>query len=478
MGKITKNYVFNLFYQLLVFIVPLVTAPYLARTLGPDETGVYAYVYSLASLITTIVMLGIFNYGSRQIAYTRDNPEELNNTFWRIMSARLVIAAVGTAIYFAVVFLIGRYTVLFTIYYMYLLGYAVDCTWLYVGVEDMKWAVFKNTLMKLATVIGIFLFIHSEEDIVAYVALQGGSVLAANLLAYTQLGRYVRKPRLAFGAVLNDLLQSAKLFLPSVAVMLYLQCDKIMIELITNDSKQVSFYDYSEKIIMIPLSFITVISTVMMPRIANEFTKGNKDIISDLLNKVARISLFMAFPMMFGIATVASKLIPWYLGYEFLPTVSAIIMLSPIIVTNTLSGISGTQYFTATDQVGIMLKAQITAALGNIIINAMMIPRYGFFGAAVATVITSFLCAAIQYYYLIKQIKLNGLLKVSIKYIVFSSVMAMLVLGATYTMPESIFTTVIQCAAGAAIYLGICLATKDEQMLFFISKIRSTLIKR
>lgn len=66
---------------------------------------------------------------------------------------------------------------------------------------------------------------------------------------------------------------SIMLFLPQVAILLYLQIGKILIETITHDIKQVAFYDMGEKIITIPLTFITVLSTVMMPRIANNLYK-------------------------------------------------------------------------------------------------------------------------------------------------------------------------------------------------------------
>ena len=77
------------------------------------------------------------------------------------------------------------------------------------------------------------------------------------------------------------------LFLPSIAATIYTQCDKVMIELITGNSSQVAFYDYSEKIVTIPLTFITALSTVMMPRIANEFKKGNNAKIQNLLISAA-----------------------------------------------------------------------------------------------------------------------------------------------------------------------------------------------
>lgn len=470
--RIIKNYIYNLVYQIIVLLVPLVTAPYLARVLGPEGTGTYSYVNSMSVLICTIVMLGIYNYGNRQIAYVRDDKKKLNEVFWQVMSERLVIAIIGTIVYWAVVLIIGRYQFYFLLYYTFIFGYFIDCTWLFVGVEDMKWAVIKNILAKLIAVAGIFCLVRSENDVGLYILIQGLAVLVGNVFSYTQLGKYVQKPRIDFSNLKEDILGSAKLFLPSVAATLYLQCDKIMIELMTGATNEVSLYDYSEKIVTIPLTFITVLSTVMMPRIANEFKKGQEERIGELINNTAKMSLFMAFPLTLGLVSVADKLVPWYLGNDFLETITAITIISPIILTNTLSGISGTQYFTATDQIGILLKAQISAAVGNLIINAILIPIWGFVGAAVATVISSMLCAVIQYIYLLKQVKLPGLLKVGLKYFVISIVMFAVIRLVTMGMAASALTNVIQMVIGALVYFGICLLSKDKQMHYVLASIK------
>mgnify|MGYP004721543567 CR=1 FL=1 len=477
MGKITKNYLYNLIYQIFIMFVPLITAPYLARVLGPEGTGIYSYIYSVTTVICTFVMLGIYNYGNRQIAYVRDDEQKLSEVFWQIMSARIIIAFLGTIVYFGITMVLGKYRSLFCIYYIYLLAYFIDCTWLYIGVEDMKWAVIKNTVTKIFAVAGIFIFVKNEDDVWIYVLIQAVSVFLSNLLAYTQIKRYAKKPHFDFSNIKSDICGAAMLFLPSVATTIYTQCDKIMIELLTGQTDQVSFYDYSEKIVTIPLTFITVLSTVMMPRIANEFKKGNKDSISSLLNRAARFSMFLAFPMVLGLIAVADKLVPWYLGKDFAPTVYAIVLIAPMIISNTLSGISGNQYFTATNQISILIKSQFTAAIANVIINAILIPHYGFYGAALATLMTSFSCAIIQYIFMLKQIKLPGLFKETIKYLIISLVMLLGIRIITGNMKATPLTNIVQVVIGCVIYIIGCLIMKDEQIKFIINKLKSILYK-
>lgn len=473
MSRLTKNYVYNLMYQLFILFVPLITAPYLARILGPTNNGTFSYIQSTATLVSTVALLGIYAYGNRQIAYVRDSTSKLTEVYNEIMSARLILSAVCTVLYFGFVVLVGKYIALFTIYYTYVVAYCIDCTWLFIGVEDMKWAVIKNSITKILSVSGIFLLIHSSADLPLYVGLQGLSFLVSNLLAFTQVHAYVGKFRFDFSNLRKDIIGSALLFLPSVAATIYLQSDKVLIELMTGATSQVSFYDYSEKIITIPLTLITVLSTVMMPRIANEFMRNNTRAIQRLIRKAASFAFFAAFPLTFGIILISDKFVPWYLGAKFLPTALAIKLIAPIIIANTITNLSGNQYFTATNQISILMKAQVTAAVGNIILNLCLIPLMGFYGSAIATLITSFLCAYIQTKYLLKQIPIPGIFSQAAKSLISSVIMFVVAFLFTAKLQATPLTTLIQVLVGGVVYLICCLINHDENLKLVLQQVRN-----
>lgn len=475
MSKITKNYIYNLLYQLFVLLVPIVTAPYLARVLGANNQGISSYIISISNVIGSITTLGIFSYGSRQIAYERDNKRKMSKTFWEIMVVRFILAIIGSILYFIIALKSTDYTEYLFMYYFWLLATYVDCTWVFVGVEDMKFAVIKNFIAKLLTISGIFVFVKAPDDIEKYLLILGVSVLIANLSAYTQLRKYILKPNIDFNNIKKHILGSIKLFLPYVATLIYLQIDKIMIEVFTNTTNQVSFYDNAEKIVTIPLAFITVLSTVMMPRIANEYLKNNITNIKNYLIKAGRISLFLAFPMFVGIISIASKFIPWYLGDEFFPVIRGIVCISPMIISNSLEGISGRQYFTATNQIPILLRSYIFTAITNVIMNIILIPKLGFIGAAIATLISSYICVLIQFYYLNKQINVMELIPCSIRYLIYSLIMGAVVYLLSRNLKANPLTTVIQVLSGSSIYLFICFINKDLILRELINKIKGKL---
>lgn len=216
---------------------------------------------------------------------------------------------------------------------------------------------------------------------------------------------------------------------------------------------------------IIPLTFITVLSTVMMPRIANEFKRGNQTVIGGLLEKAAGYSMFLALPMMFGLMGIAYKFIPWYLGRAFMATAKAVVILSPMVISNTLIGISGSQYFTATNQMGILLKSNVAGAVLNIVVNTILIPRYGYIGAAIATLFSNYTLVGIQFYYLNRQVRIRNIFIQSMRYFLYSLVMFIAVFLCGYIQSPGPIVTLEQIFIGGTVYCTILFIKKDP--LFF-----------
>ena len=84
MGEIKKNLIYNVTYQILVIILPFITAPYISRVLGAHNVGVYSYTQAFANYFYLFAMLGVMNYGNRTIAAVRDDFEEIKRRFWEI----------------------------------------------------------------------------------------------------------------------------------------------------------------------------------------------------------------------------------------------------------------------------------------------------------------------------------------------------------------------------------------------------------
>lgn len=477
MGKLAKNYIYNICYQVLVLIAPIITAPYLARVLGAELLGVSNYVVTVAGVFTTIGLLGTQNYAIREIAYVKQDKVKLEKTFYELYFVRLLLGVITTAIYIPYIF-ISSYPSLMRIQYMYVFAFFIDPCWFYIGMEDMGKAVARNFFAKAANILGIFLLVKNQGDYVRYVFLLSFMTLFASVLALPHLWSYfsIKPQRVSFEAVKKHLRGSMQLFWPQVATMIYLSVDKIMLEHFVSSSA-VAYYDQAEKIVKIPLAFITVLSTVMMPRLASQFADGNQKQLKIYLSKTIQFSCFLAFPMMFGIAGIASSLIPWYLGSEFIPVAQAIKVLSPIILLCSLVGISGDQYLVATKQTHIMTVSYFCAAFMNLLIDALLIPRYGVLGAAIGTIIAYLVSVVIQYKVMLKKVHVGMEIICSGMYLIKAVPMLLCVYKVGELFPANWKTTFAQIAVGGMIYLLTLLVTKDRILWYLTGKARE-LIKQ
>lgn len=472
MGKLTKNYIYNVIFQIITLLLPLVLSPYLARVLGAKQLGIYSFVTSGANVIVTIGLLGTYNYGCREIAYYRDNINKLRNVYNQIYTLRNILGIILSMVYLLWSVWQKEYMIYCLLYYTWVLSMIIDPSWFFIGQEDMKWTVIKNSSIKIVTMVFIFLFVHENRGLFIYIGIMGIGALLGNLWLFFQLKKTSIKHRITTVNIKQHLKGALALFWPQAASLFYLQIDKIMLGYLSGDISNVSYYDYGEKIVTIPLALITILSTVMMPRIANEYAKKNIGAIRALLIKTGSFSLMFAMPMMLGMAVCANKLIPWYLGNSYSPTISVILLLSPMIITNALSGISGNQYLVATNQTSILLKAYVSAALINVCVNVVLIPRFGCCGAAIATIVSATISIVIQYYYMNKQIGVKEYLSYGVKYFVCSIPVGIVVFLIGWNRKSAPIVSLIQVIVGCTVYGIVLIVIKDPNLFMVINKFR------
>lgn len=469
MNKLVRNYLYNIVYQIFLIIVPLITAPYLARVLSSDSLGIYSYINSVVSVITTFGLLGLQSYGFRQIAYDRDNQEALNRSFSSIYELRFLLLVIVTSLYIPFS-LLSKYRSYFLIQYALIVAQFIDISWLFIGLEDLKIVSFRNFLAKFLTVIGIVLFVKNDNDLWIYFALFAVITLVTAISVYPIALKQVTFRFQKLNTIGVHIIPALKLFIPQIATTLYMQFDKIMLKNLTGSASQVAYYDYAEKIINIPLAVITALSTVMMPRFANLHAKGDDDTLAVYLRRIVSFALFVGIPMMFGMATIAEDFIPWYLGAEYKATIIAIIILCPVCVITALSNVFGAQYLSAVNKTSILTIAYYGAAAINIIGNALMIPRLGYKGAAIATTLCLMFSLVVQFVYVRKEVSFTSLYKEVLKMFLSGAVMCAAVLIAAEKLPTAPISTCIEILLGTVTYFIVSHLLKVEMLAFLIKR--------
>ncbi|MBE6047635.1 MAG: flippase, partial [Clostridium sp.] len=103
--KILKNYLYNLSYQLLAIILPLITVPYISKVLGAEGVGKYSLTFANTQYFVIFGMIGLSLYGNRQIAYVRNDSEKLKETFFSIYTVQVITTAISLTVFLAYTYL-------------------------------------------------------------------------------------------------------------------------------------------------------------------------------------------------------------------------------------------------------------------------------------------------------------------------------------------------------------------------------------
>ena len=156
MASLKKNFIYQTGYQVLATALPLITTPYINRVLGAEQLGTYTYAANIANYFTIFAMLGFNNYGSKMIAATKHNENELAHTFSSIRKLQRLMATVVVAIYLLFVSLcIPENKPLYFIESLWIINCFIDINWFFWGLEKVKLTVTRNLIIKLITLSGI-----------------------------------------------------------------------------------------------------------------------------------------------------------------------------------------------------------------------------------------------------------------------------------------------------------------------------------
>ena len=161
--KIIKNYLYNAGYQILLMIAPILTTPYVSRVLGPHNNGINTYTNGWVTFFYLLGQLGISIYGNREIAYKRENKYERSKVFWEIAILQLITSATSLLIYLFVVFLFSTtFKLYFILQALWIIAYGIDISWYFMGLEDFKKTVTRNTIIKIISIFLIFLLVKER----------------------------------------------------------------------------------------------------------------------------------------------------------------------------------------------------------------------------------------------------------------------------------------------------------------------------
>ncbi len=470
MNEVKKNYFFNLMFQVLNIVAPLITMPYVSRVLGAAGVGEYSYTYSIVSYFLIVASLGTSLYGCREISNNYTNKEKKSQVFWEILIIRICASSVVTLGYIILINL-HKFSALdkrlLLINVLYIIGTALDISWLYQGEQRFDIITIFSLVNRIVTILLVFFLIKTHLDISKYVLIHASMYLINSVFYFIPLGNVVNLVSVKKLEIARHILPVLILLVPQISKEVYSVLDKTMIGEFYSDRSLNGYYEQAVNIVSMSMTIITSLNIVMMSKLSQDYSESKKEnVISNVKNSFQFV-WFIGIPLCVGIVSVIDLFVPLFFGNGYEPVINLVYILTLRILCIGISNVIGIQYLITLRRHRDFNISILVGLVANGFFNWILIPKYNVYGAAFATVISEALVTITQLLFVKDEISMKNIFpKEIIKRVIVSGIMWLVLLKVKQILCVSLnnyFIILFICIIiGGGIYIVIEIMLKDK----------------
>lgn len=389
MKKTLVNIFYNAVYQIFLVLVPLITVPYISRVLGPEQYGIYSTVKFSVQFLMVFCSAAIGYIGTRTIAKVRatGTQKELTEAFWGYWYIQAIASTIIIVISLVVVTVFKiKYWNFFYLMMPFLVSSMFDIAWFFQGIAEFGRVVLRNTIVKLSSVMLVFLLVKTENDVWIYMLIMSVSTMIGSFVFWVSINKYVGRPTRKFYELNETLRAIVILLIPQIATQVYTSLDRPILD-IFQSSTEVSFYDNSRSISTMILGVITSITIVMMPKMAGSDEKFQKLFVKKSYD--ATLGLGLLFMVVVMVST--TEFVPFFFGDKYIPMTGLMFMSTLTIVFTPVGGVFANQFALANKRDRDYAIPVIIGAVLSLLLDFALDPVFGAVGAMLTVIFVEFI---------------------------------------------------------------------------------------
>lgn len=411
--KLKRNIFFQYLLQIAIYVFPFITLPYLTRVLGPDDFAVRAYAASVMAIVTTLVDYGYNTYGTREVARYRDDVTYLRKLASTIFFQRVLLALIGGIIVVAVTSSIPLMAqnpeyMLITYFGYCLAGMLPD--FVFQGLEDMSILTKRFVVSKLVSLVLIFAFVRSSEQLILVAIFEAAPSLIAFVWSWCDV---IFKRQIRIHIKLVDrksawhvFKTSTIFFMSSAATTLFTSLTTIMIGIFITDPAEVSYWSLA-------MIAVTAVQSLYNPIVNSAYphmvANRNFSVIRKFL--VVGVPVVTLVTVAFGLAAQPIMLVLG--GKEYLPGAYVIPYVAPVLLLSYPAMLLGFPVLAAIGREKLLTASSVAAALFHISGLAVLALTGSFTIVSVAVLrsCTEFVLLALRLIFVVKsrvRLKVSG----------------------------------------------------------------------
>lgn len=384
MHKSHKQIIENIFSLGLInginLLIPLVTLPYLIKTVGIGNYGAYSIVYAMLQYGILFTAYGFSFSTTQQIAQNRENLDEVTKIMNATLISRILIM-LAYIIVMGTVCLIAYPKEYFIMYLWGLgivLGDILNPTWVYQGMEKMRFMTVINLISKTIFTVLIFVFIKHTEDYPYITLLNSVGYLMAGgislIMAYRTFDLSFKFP--SRSDIVHQFQSGWYIFLSTISMNLYRNSNIFILGFFLSPSL-VGIYSGAEKVIKAFQAIVYPISNALFPYVARSFIIQNR---SQQWRSIRKMGLYMGTFLLilsagaYFTAPLTNKLL---LDDMDLGAVKLIRILTPVIFFGGLNYILGIVGLVNAGEKKAFFRCVMISGIASVIILLLLVTPCG-----------------------------------------------------------------------------------------------------
>ena len=382
MDRLEKNFIWmaaanivGSFFSASLFI-------YLARTLRAEAFGSISYAHSFIFYMLNFVDLGLSTYGIREVAKNKERASEYVS---EIVSFKLLLASTLFVVLVVSTFLVSgqtQFRLLMTGVALLLFVSALSCDWAFQGQEKMHMMLVSFAVTTMLQFGLIYVFVKGPEDLLKSALIYS---VSAFLIPVLFLVHFKYRPKLETG-YLKQIKKylSSSLVIWSIAIFaqVYNGFDIVLLGMFRGP-EEVGYFTVARRAIGGATLLMIFLANALLPRLSSTFIARDIEQFSGATNKFLKISAFLTVFAIFPVIFFSNNIISFTLGNEYLPA-DAPFKIMAIALIMVLFNLPYSTGLVAAGFEKAVLKQVLVSAIVSVILNLILMPRYGMIGASIS----------------------------------------------------------------------------------------------
>ncbi|MCK9150780.1 flippase [Methanobacterium alcaliphilum] len=263
--------------QVVGYILPLITVPYLTRTLGVANYGLVNFAMALMAYFKILTEYGFGLSAVREISIHRDDPEKVSEIFSAVMIIKILLTVLAFCILYVVVFSFSKFSsnaLMYLLAFGWVIGYTISPMWFFQGMERMKYITILNVLTNLIFVFAIFAVVRSAADFIFVPLLYSLGIIISGLISLVIIYRTFKVrfhiPSRSF--IVETFKDSTNFFLSGASASIYTSSNTFFLGIFTNNTA-VGYYSAAEKLYVAMQGLYAPLLQVIYPYMAKTKNK-------------------------------------------------------------------------------------------------------------------------------------------------------------------------------------------------------------